>query len=211
MGLLVILFLNPIGMRIFIDFIVPSNIYWRLFFILPFPKAMGVVAGTRLALPYKTRIMFEIGVTLFALALYVIAKPALTFSHYEQKINNFSIAQKIVAIAPPGAMLAPSQLYGIIPMIDGFHPQLSTRFDAINLWVTNPQENLTRKRATGFIEGQVTFFQYFSVLLKEDIVQTIVFNETIFSNSIRKRVEKILKENGFLHKKLVNDYVIFWK
>lgn len=215
MFVIVILFLNPIGTRLFIDTVIPSNIYWRVFFLFPFPLALGI-AATRLPLSPKVSPIFEMSVILLALMSYTTQpsytqKSDLLLSHPLQTIPNLGVARKVIEIAPPGAMLSPPDLFGVIPMIDGFHPQVSTRNDANNLWLTKNRENRVRIHASRFIAGEPEFIGDFARLIQANIIQTIVFHEKIFNDPIVQRVNFLLKKYGFNHKQTVGDYIVVWK
>ncbi len=212
MALLAIFFLNPIGTELFIDRLVPSTMYWRLFYLFPFPLAIGV-AATNLSFSDKTRYIFETCMILFALSINLLFIPqgySRSLSSYELNVKGLTTAQKIADVAPPGTMLAPPGLYTLFPMIDGFHPQIRARADGNRLWLT--QTDYTRReRASEFVAGKVIYIEDFSQLLEQDIVQTIVLRKTILDGPTEERVRRILKNNGFVHEKGVGGYFIVWK
>lgn len=210
-ALLVIFFLNPIGTELFIDRLVPSNIYWRLFYLFPFPLAIGVTVAN-FSFSNRSRHIFEICIMLIALAIYLLVIPkgqSISFSSYKQ-INNLTTAQKIANIAPPGAMLAPRDLCTLFPIIDGFHPQIRIRRDGNRLWLTKT-DYIRRERASEFANGKVIYIEDFSQLLEQNIVQSIVLRKTLLNGSIRDKVRLTLKSNGFVHEKEVGGYFIVWK
>jgi hypothetical protein len=128
----------------------------------------------------------------------------------ESPLTTLDIAQKIADAAPKGVMLAPPELCGLIPMIDGFHPQTRTRKDGNRTWFST-EERVIRENASNFTAGNLRYLKSFSQLLKEDIVRTIVLRKTIFDGPLEGKTKIILQRNGFTHEKEVGDYLIVWK
>lgn len=212
MTLLVLLFINPFSAQLMINTFIPSNIYWRLFYLTPFPLSAG---GAIANLPFRSYVsyIFSLTILIFAIVFYLAVNQqqgTLLFSINKLPVQDLDVARQITGAAPHGIMLAPENLYGLIPMIDGFHPQIRTREDGDKFWLTKNESEM-RENASRFAGGNLSFINDFSHLLNKNIVETIVLRKTIFEGASTDKANGILNKNGFKYRKIIGDYVIVWK
>ena len=62
-----------------------------------------------------------------------------------------------------------------------------------------------------FVGGDPAYSADFIHLLSKNIIETIVLRNTVFSNMGTENVSDVLKNNGFVHQKLIGDYIVEWK
>jgi hypothetical protein len=211
--LLMIFFLNPLVAPFIMNTVVVQIIYWRLFFLAPYPLAGSLIAAT---LPTSRRWVGKIAYGAFALAfityfIIIHLQGNLSFFIYDVRSNDFSISQKVLAIAPKGIMLAPTRLNGLIPMIDSFHPQLVTGEDGNDLWLSGTDKTV-KECALRFIDGNMKYISYFAQLVKEqDNLKSVIVHQSVLTGNKALKVEAILESAGFAHKQSVGAFVLFWK
>jgi len=226
MTLTVILYLNPIVAPFLIQHVTSPNIYWRLFYLYPFPLVLAITC-TYLAenIKNKNPVVQFLTMTLYGLTIILaLSSPGFqTIFHsgnqirfpprykiYQQLFDN---AQKISEQAPPGTMLAPTGLSGAIPIVSAEHPQIRIREDGVKLWLEScgMPEAFARRRlgASSFVGGEYKNLSDFERFLEieDNILTSIVIHESVSTPPVRK----IIEDHGFkLHKK-INPFVILTK
>jgi hypothetical protein len=211
-GLLLATFLNPLAATFLTDHFIPTNIYWRMFYLMPFPLVVGV-AGVTFS---NTKIARGLawGAFFIAAALYLAVSYQQGFIDPALKlpVKNLDIAQRIVNNAPPGLMLAPANLSGPVTIISANYPQLITMKIAVDYWLI-PQgqapEAALRAAASGFIQGNSQDFQSFMELVtKYPQIQSIVLSPKAWAD---ENVQKFLQQQGFRQTKKIGGYQITWK
>lgn len=135
-------FLNPLISDFLIRNITTENIYWRMFYLLPFPLICGVafssVAGGGGA--FKKILCLSV----FAIALYFsvwgptsIIRPenrGVRFStDYKISTQVLPVAEAIVHKLPSGRMLAPIEISSAVHLLSSRFPQFHTREDYLQL------------------------------------------------------------------------------
>ena len=128
---------RPWSAPILVEHVTTPNIYWRLFYLLPFPLSMGIAVGL---LSERTGMLHSrartVATACSGLALAValgassptsIFQPPLRFGRAEYKLSrdHLEVARRIVEVAPPGPMLSPLDIANIVPSLSGEHPGYS--------------------------------------------------------------------------------------
>lgn len=212
-ALLIIFFLNPPATAILIDRVVPRNIYWRLFYLVPYPISLALVLIDRSARQWKTHAALAIGM----LAVGVVAQGVvanrqgiISLSPTEYHDPGRSVAQRIVDVAPAGPMLAPRGLSRLITMLDGFHPQISIRHDGMEFWL-DPEDASLRVKAAGLVNGDMNRVQDFKEFLKRNMARSVVLRRVVLEKDRAGTIQTILHTNGFVHQRTVGAYLVVWK
>jgi hypothetical protein len=211
------LFLNPIVAPLLIQYVTTPNIYWRMMYLYPFPLVLGItiIAGLE-RMQGKYRWPVTIGLAALLTVLHIPAsspsvfKYRVTFGWPHEKLppEALSIARKVVEVAPPGAMLAPEHVCGIIPMLSADHPQLRIRNEGFGLWFSKEEVQL-RLQAAAFIQGDTRFFPAFAYLLESHHrLQSIVMPVEQYE---RADVQSILQAHNFDQAENIEKAVLVWK
>ncbi|MGQ0633149.1 MAG: DUF6077 domain-containing protein [Planctomycetaceae bacterium] len=144
-----ILFLNPLVSGFVIHYLTTSNIYWRLFYLLPFPAALGLCAARLWDWLESHRLGRVATIALAAMA--IMSLPRFREQTVAQgawwglpgpKIERASLdlARAVARMAPPGPMLAAYPVGNVLPLISADHPQICTSVDRLDiqqwLWLT---------------------------------------------------------------------------
>ena len=210
---LVILLFNPISAALLINTLIPKNIYWRLFYLGPFPLAAGVVAATAVQRT-KMSAEFKVGIAVVILsvsgAYYLHHFSELGQLHfppdYKLPTNDLACAKAVSDIAPPGVMLAPPSIYGIIPMLTADNPQVLTRDDGNRFWLTDEQPML--EGASFYVGGDPAYREDFINLLERDRAEVIVIDES----SETSIITGLMQEYGFSRvEEIAHCYTIYTK
>jgi len=131
----VLLVLNPLMMTVVADHLTTYNTYWRLFYLLPFPFALGAAAAAamdRLG-PQPGRVaVASAGLLAVAGVANGVWPEATSFGGLPLRVPAYKFdramhleARRIVTHASPGSMLAPHPLSMMIPLLSGAHPPAS--------------------------------------------------------------------------------------
>lgn len=208
-------FLNPLFTPWAIDTIVPRNIYWRMFFLMPFPLIGSLVGST---LSFKTAQKILLGLLPFSLAVYILVTYQQGFLSKDMKelpFENSNIAIKISESAPKGLMLAPSQLAGPITIVSSEYPQMVGRREDMLYWLgaQNQQADAILRINVGELlmgknQDFPAFFQLLkaypqirSIVLRREVASEIFKNETLFS---------LLKRRGYKQSLIIEAYILLW-
>lgn len=215
-------FLNPITSSFLIEHITSANVYWRMFYVYPFPLVVGILSSavftqTRRLSPTKQ----------FSLALFtsiillgaICLSPTSVFRQqsihvgaptYKLPINAFKQAKEITAIAPAGVMLAPAPIGGLIAIIDSRFPQIRIREDAELTWLHKNDANL-RIAASDYVGGQGNDLLSFQGLISlyNNNIHSIVIQKIVLNKNID--CKNLLIMFGFTNQKDIGEYVVFWK
>lgn len=213
------LFLNPWSGDILIRYFTSPNIYWRMFYLLPFPLA-AAIGGAYLYI----RIGERFGLNLSWAGLSAFA--ALSFlSLWERNLVEFppryklphakyEAATVIVKQAPPGPMLAPLHVAGIVVMLSADHPQIiirGERDEVAATWLTGRgrhEEADIRRRAGSFVRlGRTEDYETFETVLARYPLAAVVLHQRVFDS--RTRAVALLKDKGFRAVPLMGDYKLF--
>ncbi len=205
------LFINPLVAPVMMNTIVIREIYWRLFFLAPFPLAGSLVAvaspSRRLTIPLASALMAG---ALLAYLVFAQTQNILGFSVYDLPLDTLDTARQIATTAPAGVMLVPMRLNGIIPMVDGFHPQIEGDYFANRFWLA-PKDVELRENAATFAGGKPVYLGSFRLLLRQKIVRTVVLDNSLFDMPAAAKIQNILQRNGFVHQEVIGGYLVAWK
>jgi hypothetical protein len=159
------LLFNPLVSEFVIKNITTENIYWRLFYLLPFPIIAGVAfaglikqnRGSRLAVA----ILFAVVIPAAIWGPTSVLRPengaTLELSGYKIGRRDLAAARHVIARAAPGTMFAPLELSGNILLLSSRFPQFHVREDYLGLMlrsVGQTQEFEARIKAYAYLYEQ---------------------------------------------------------
>jgi len=135
-ALAVVFFLNPLVSGFIIKYVTTSNIYWRLFYLLPFPLLVSIFVAELSARGFWGRG----AATLIVLAAFYAAFWGPTAAvrpennatwgfGYKVTQPGFSVAQEIVRKLSPGSMFAPRDVSENLLLLSSKFPQFHMRED----------------------------------------------------------------------------------
>lgn len=224
LGGAVLLFLNPLTAPPIIAHVTSAGIYWRLFYLLPFPLAAGVAAAelyqrlsVRLSVRPLSGVLAGVLVVLILPHFFTgsssVFRDKVTFGwpHYKLPDGFYDEAAQVAKKAPDGPMLAPSVTACLVSMIDAGHPQYRIRSAGIRLFMARrgtPELADLRMQASDFTGGNVSRFPAFQQLLETDPPRTIVM---VTSLSQSPPVRALLARHGFAHSEPIGNLTLFWK
>ena len=217
----ILFFLNPVICPIVMKNLTTTQVYWRLFYILPFPLVIGISAAIFWQIK-KPRFAFAVLFlsSIFALIFLIPdAKQTLKnipfgFSMYKLPPDDLDDAENILKKAEPGSMFAPQRYSRLIPLLSSKYPQVRIRGlghiigSQVSLYGFN--EGFSRKKATRVLEGvenNITEQEYQSFLdIIELDLQTVVLHNSR-SNNIK--LKKLLNENGYEIREQTDRYILY--
>jgi len=226
--LLIVCYLNPLVSPILIKYVTSPNIYWRLFYLYPFPLVVGLsAAGLALRLENKSpkwrRIIFGT-VTALLLAAHLPASSSSVFRHGPRitrlsvpryKAVNLHQARKVLALAPPpGTMLAMPAVSHSLPMLSSKYPQMRIRTDGILLWLDQrgrKYEAIHRIKASEFLGGRTSKEGLNSlvwVIHRYPQIRSVVADRRV-AHSNNSYLFRLLEKLGFTEHKFTNELVVF--
>jgi len=220
---LVLLYLNPFVAPLLIEHVASPNLYWRLFYLYPFPLVVSIATaalfrrGAHFVPSLKLRTLCVAIVLLVLLALnWLPSSPSvfqttteLGWPRYKVIEGELDYARQLVTVAPPGTMLAPLPYSGVIPMLTSDYPQVRIRENGVLLWWSErgmPETAERRLRASRFVGGEIGFYDDFRALLEEDVVDVIVMTSGAYDVA-----EDQLPAYGFSRTETVGPFVVAWK
>jgi len=221
--ILAVLVLNPIAESLWTGTFVPANMYWRLYYLYPFPAAaalVGAVVFRKLGerITWRARSAVVALLLILAVGHYVAHFHSLGQIHwpgYKLPAGALQDAQAVVSVAPEGVMLAPEDLYGIIPMLGPGHPQIRTRPDGQRLWIPESEDRRIRVNASRFVSrhrgvGGPRRREYndFRLLLSRHPPDVIVLNATLLEAF---ETASAIIENGYTNQRNAGEYTVVWK
>lgn len=220
----IVLFLNPFVAPVIIKHITSPNIYWRLFYLYPFPLTLAISNAVVITKIRKSKPIIKYPLWITYLVLIVLAFSSSftkTIFHpgnevrfppeYKLPAELNSLAPKIVKHAPEGTMLAPPELSGVIPLFSSSFPQIRVRENGLKLWFDScglpPQAANTRIKASEFVGGKDEEFDSFAQFLDAEgkLLNTIVIHQS----ALDKNVQKQMLRYGFTYRIKVGSYLIF--
>lgn len=184
------LFLNPLAASFLIEHATSPNIYWRLFYLLPVPAfvaAAAALALDRVSARRGRQLAAASGLVLVSLVLQlalprtsVLRQAGIGAPRFKLPPDHLADARAIVDLpAPPGGMMAPPHVAGIVPMLTSSHPQILRRGEAECLWLDGGRlgaRTVQRLRATQFVEqggqGMQAFLECATELAPASILLT---------------------------------------
>jgi hypothetical protein len=224
------LYLNPLLSPIMIKYVTSQLLYWRLFYLYPFPLVVGL-AGAALWLRLETLrskqrcIISGVVVALFLLAHLPLSsssvfrrrvhglKTGLGIPRY--KVQDLALARKVLALAPPaGTMLATPNVSFAIPMLSAQYPQMLIRTDGILMWMAQhnaKEEAIHRIRASNLLAGKSSREGIDSLVWlihRYPQIRSIVANRDVVE-AYNSYLSHLLEEAGFTERKTVDNLAVF--
>jgi hypothetical protein len=219
-----VLFLNPIVSPFLIKYLTTPNIYWRLFYVFPMPLLLGLTGAklyeytrsfskpARLAIISGTASLLFIAhfVPFTTSVLYL--RTEFGWPRYKMPPASEKSAAAVIAVTPPGPMLAPMPLNGIITMLSANYPQMRVFTDAERVWFGERglrSEIEQRICASEFVNGdKPDCLPAFQALLRYDNLRSVVIAKTV---ALDPHIQNILNVNGFANYREVDDLLVYWK
>lgn len=222
---IIVLFLNPLIAPIIIRYLTSSNIYWRLFYVFPFPLVLSITTTHLLKkvklFPRNARYALSALIVILLVWPHFLSFSPSAFNYNttikfppEYKLPpRLNVARDIIAHTPEGPMLTSHLLSGIIPILSSGHPQIHNKGSIFNVWLRNCGRSdiaVLRTEAEAFVHGDVSRFSDFKTFLE-------VEGDSVTSIVVRKKVmnvdglNEVLKKHLFLTQIEVENYVIFFK
>lgn len=216
--LLIVLILNPLSAKILVGTVVPPNIYWRLFYLYPFPLVVGIV-GAKVWRRLEVSKHRNAGAILIFLVLclssiqyirHFYQRDQIQLAGYKIPPADLALAQEIAHNAPDGLMLSPPNIYGLIPMLVSNKPQVRMRGDSRA--VVERKEYFLTIRASRFVGGETRFQKEFFELVSKKAVDVLVIKSTLLlDKSIGLTIRQILESNGYINQSHTEEYTIIWR
>lgn len=220
-----VLFLNPLVHPFIIHHI---GIYWRLFFILPFPFTVGLIAA-RVADRIPDKLIGPlsatgIGITLCLAALFIPNDCNVlrrknswvqrNFAHYKLKPLILDATNEILQQAPKGGMLAPPKFSLVVPMLSSEFPQLVIKSRYLQYRGRSSESIQIAAevlRAREFIAGTSDEgLESFSAILGRSDIHSVVLTRDL-NTALGQLALAALLQNGFTerHRGVALHYELF--
>jgi hypothetical protein len=218
-----VLFLSPLAENLWTKALIPANMYWRLYYLYPFP-AVVILAGAVVFDRVGKRLSRQASSVAVALLLVLSTGHYLGHFHglgqigwsdYKLPVGALQDARAVVSVAPEGVMLAPEDLYGIIPMLGAGHPQIRTRPDGQQLWIPQPRERGIRVGASQFVGGNRGVadrrrgeLNDLRRLLAAHSPDVLVLDTTVWR---MEEAASVISNAGYMNHRDVGGYTVVWK
>ena len=225
-ALATLLFLNPWTGNLLIERCIPANIYWRLFYLLPFPLTVGLATSCICSRIQKHRGWIHASVVAFIVLIalnfmHIPAHAASVFRSdfgvsiknpgYKLDPNALDAAQEIIKKAPNGVMLAPEHIAGITSLLSAEHPQIISRCEGVYSWLTaqgKNQDACDRIAAIQFLSGAQPYPNGFQQIVnRHPAIRSVVMSETSLNQT---DVTQFMNDHGFTHQALIHpEWILF--
>ena len=229
MGIVLLTIPNPVVAKFLL--IIFRGIYFRLFYIYPFPLIIGIVIALLYEHsrnwhhnPHVFKIIWTIASLAFVMLTFVSPTSIFTSDRYTwgdwSTYKENAAALEIVSVTPHGLMVAPYPISGAVRMIDSDYDQLITRYAHMDAYLNlqgRGDEAKLRVQAGNFLDnGKQEDYQAFVQLIEMyPQVNSIVFYRKIFyRNEYVKIAEELIdfmKASGFIHRGDLEGSIVFWK
>ncbi|SDA27883.1 hypothetical protein SAMN05216315_13523 [Nitrosospira sp. Nsp18] len=221
----IVLFLNPIVAPLLIKYLTTPNIYWRLFYIYPLPLLLGLTGAKLFEYAGRFSKPVQLGfisVTFFILFIshfvpfttsVLYLRTEFAWPRYKMPPASQRVALAVIAVTPPGPMLAPLPLGGIVAMLSAKYPQMRVFNEAEKVWFGERglrTEIDNRICASEFVNGdKPDCFPEFQALLGYTNLRSVVIAKSAILDS---KVSSALNENGFTNRREIDDLLlVYWK
>jgi hypothetical protein len=144
--LVIVLYLNPLVSPLVIKYVTSPNIYWRIFYLLPFPLVVGLSAAgihRRLgAVGSKCRGIALVVAGVLLLCGHLPSWSSSVFRHGRKtrlslpgyKVSGLAQGREVIRLSPPaGTMLAAPLISCSVPMLTSKYPQICIRTGAAGI------------------------------------------------------------------------------
>jgi len=207
MGLSIGLVLNPLVAPIYLNYF--KGIYFRFFYIFPFPLVVGLVVVYALSIaeqrfPRFQKIFSASVAMIFLVIALILPTSIFRLDTYARgnvlQDRDFVRANALIQYVPKGVMLAPYPLSGAIQTLDGNYPQIVNRSDIIlyYLSIKTQSDGELRMRAGDFAAGKHDDpAALFDLLRNYPEIRSIVFYQRAYTQ-IRSEILRPLQDMGFV-------------
>ena len=161
---LFVFLLNPMVSDFVMKYFTTSSIYWRLFFLLPFPLVTVLLAAIVFPAINFNKNPLILAFFLISGFLFSIYWPQtvlrkvnyVTVEFPREKVNKelHSVATEILAKAPEGTMLSPVEISNIVVLLSSKFPQLAVlSTDMMSIFVSNNKvdESILRSELLSYL------------------------------------------------------------
>jgi hypothetical protein len=190
----IIFLLNPLISGVVIKYITTENIYWRLFYLLPFPLVVPLAAMKLYNRTLRPKILCGLSLLLlmalvkFSPTSVLRAQNGATFDPLSYKMLPsikeivFDLRNKL----PPGTMLAPLEIATNQVLVTSKFPQFYTRSDYLSFVLAKEHlsdELIYREQAASYLGGAdsapsaKTYTQ--KLIMRKDGPQYVILNRSI--------------------------------
>lgn len=216
--LLLALFLNPLSAKFLVGTIVPPNIYWRLFYLYPFPLVAALV-GAGIWRRFEASKSTTAGAIIMLLVLCVSLAQYMNHFYQQDQIQiagykippaDLDLARKVADVAPDGLMLAPPNIYGLVSMLTSNKPQVRMRGDSRA--VVERGEYLLTIGASRFVGGETKFQKKFVELVSKKAVDVLVIKSALLLDEAQgPTIRQVLEANGYIKQNHLSEHTILWR
>lgn len=225
----VVLCLNPLTAPFVIKHVTSPDIYWRIFFLYPFPLVVGLsiaaLTGRLSGADPKWRwIVLGGGIVLLLLA-HLPESSSSVFRHETRfcppkyRVTSYESGNAVLAVNPPaGTMLAPLNVSLSLPLLTSKYPQMIVRNDGIQTWTVSlgiPEEGTSRIDAWKLLGGmedkkplEESLENLVELLHRWPRIRTVVAHRVFFDDPDDRLSNTLLKE-GFSDVRLAYNHVVF--
>jgi len=229
-------YLNPKVAPLIIEHLTSPNLYWRVFYLLPFPLVIGLSGAALVSLLRNRRTIWRVLIPATVTALLLLAhlpdsspsvfrgdpsKPPRTtlLRMPGYKIAKLSVTRKVLDVSPPdGVMLAPWWISGTAAVLTAKHKHICYRRDGMLLWFEGEGRTTEAKRrtiASQFLGGEATresrrggLNSVAWLLERYPKITCIVARDTV-AEAKGRRLEGLLRQWGFTKKTEAGYMVVF--
>ncbi|HRY30551.1 MAG TPA: DUF6077 domain-containing protein [Elusimicrobiota bacterium] len=217
------LFLNPLTAPFLMDNVYPPSVYYRMFFLFPFPLSIALAAGAVLdRLPTRKNMATVLMAGALLLAHLIFPEHSLLSStsrwdvgwpKYKVDRPHFTLAKKIAAAAPPGVMLASPAIAGPVTILSARHPQMLHRFEQLKMWLEAReqfQDIQERIDCSWFLDGERGSLEAFKkIVSRYPVLRSIVMRRHPWT---LPETQDFCREQGFSDRIDIDDsFVLIWK
>jgi Family of unknown function (DUF6077) len=185
-------------------------VYWRLFYLFPVTLFVGLAAnelyqrctsaGRRRALVWSSGLLLLAGFVwtpcnvtrvpgVWSAGVGGPRRDALS-SLWKLEPQELEAARQVLAVTPPGVMLAPENIAKVIPLLDSRYPQMRLREDPVRAWFALRHESAygeQRIEASDFAGGAAQYQASFVAVLRRECgaMESIVILKTAASPAFK--------------------------
>ena len=217
---LVVFLLNPWVAPYAAEVLTTPWLYWRLFYLLPFPLVIGITVANGLSTDRGSRATaLATGATLTLLVgLHFVPNSPSVFSDdlvevgwptYKVKRELVAPAQKIVETVPPGPMLAPRKLGQMVTMLRSGYPQIANEDFTFHFWGQRGRGDIAgrRNKAWKYVGGFTAEDEDFRAIVANPRVRSIVIDRRV----LEPKDEEWLEAQGFTNGFATRLYHVRWR
>ena len=221
-ALTILFVLNPVASQFLLNYF--KGIYFRAFYIYPFPIVVGVATASIYLLlkHYRRLTRYFLGLMILGVSLasvFLLPSSILNSNVYVPGnwVNDSTLVttREIIRVAPKGVMLAPYPISGAISMSSASYPQIMTRPDLLLFYLelqNKENDAELRLQAQRFLVGQTNNIQPIVYLLNlyPEIRSLVLYDGAYLAN--KSVINQVLGKEGFAKTKVfISGIVIFAK